>query len=108
MRFTIDFNGMGLGEKPTFNIKNESNDDNMGDLIISIFVEKQLTELFQYLSKAKEEADKEYRERSMPLTDIATDGHERPSMEKEPDNKELLASLSNGDDALAKLLSMMK
>ncbi len=32
----------------------------------------------------------------------------RPSMEKEPDNKELLASLSNGDDALARLLSMMK
>ena len=32
----------------------------------------------------------------------------RPSMEKEPDNKELLASLSDGDDALAKLLSMME
>ncbi len=33
---------------------------------------------------------------------------ERRSMEKEPDNTELLASLSNGDDALARLLSMMK
>ena len=32
----------------------------------------------------------------------------RPSIEKEPDNKELLASLSNGDDALSKLLSMIE
>jgi len=30
------------------------------------------------------------------------------SMEMEPDNTELLASLSNGDDALARLLSMME